>query len=340
MGAQAAYANSIPGKDFSRAIPRLAGAACAAFWLAGCALWGGAGGADSRSLRGAGPVSPTTATLTGEPVSRAVSSLPEEEQAGRAGENPVVLEVNHQRVRLDEYQARLREFAAAQGLPPGQAETRAAFERALVNELLLLDYARRRGVDRSPAYREALRQAQRRLLLDFVRREYILADVTVTEEEIEAWYQERLEEFTSPRQAQVRVIQTISLSAAETALSRARSGQTPFADLARAYSIHPSRSRGGELDPFPRGFYANDPVFEEVAFKLRIGEISDVVATGQGYFIIQKVGEVAEHREPLESARERIRERLLQEKRDEAERRFLESLRQMATIEPPTAAAP
>jgi hypothetical protein len=49
---------------------------------------------------------------------------------------------------------------------------------------------------------------------------------------------------------------------------------------------------------------------------------------GQGISSSRK-WEVAEHREPLESARERIRERLLQEKRDEAERRFLEAFRQM-----------
>jgi peptidyl-prolyl cis-trans isomerase SurA len=73
-------------------------------------------------------------------------------------------------------------------------------------------------------------------------------------------------------------------SKAERIRDLARAGED-FARLASAYSDDPSRERGGDLGFFKKGDMIPD--FEEAAFALNPGEISDVVKTQFGYHIIK-----------------------------------------------------
>ncbi|HBJ59982.1 MAG TPA: hypothetical protein DDY72_06075 [Verrucomicrobia bacterium] len=57
-----------------------------------------------------------------------------------------------------------------------------------------------------------------------------------------------------------------------------------FAELAKANSDCPSKEKGGDLGEFSRGMMV--PAFEEVAFTLEPGKISDPVKTQFGYHLI------------------------------------------------------
>ena len=61
-----------------------------------------------------------------------------------------------------------------------------------------------------------------------------------------------------------------------------------FAMLARQNSDCPSGRSGGDLGPFGRGQMV--PAFEQTAFGLEVGAVSDVIETDFGYHIIQRTG--------------------------------------------------
>ena len=104
-----------------------------------------------------------------------------------------------------------------------------------------------------------------------------------------------------------------------------------FAQLAQEHSEGPSASRGGSLGQFSRGQMV--PAFEEAAFAMEPGEISDVVETRFGYHII-KVEEKSEGgTTPYEEIKSQIGQYLEQQKQQEAVQSYLDELKADADIE-------
>ncbi|MFP6713170.1 MAG: peptidylprolyl isomerase [Rhodospirillales bacterium] len=63
-------------------------------------------------------------------------------------------------------------------------------------------------------------------------------------------------------------------------------GGTPFEQVASENSECPSSKQGGDLGSFGRG--AMVPEFDQAAFDLEIGALSDVVETPFGYHLIYR----------------------------------------------------
>ena len=116
----------------------------------------------------------------------------------------------------------------------------------------------------------------------------------------------------------------------EGVLKRVRAGQD-FAKLAREFSDDGSKDQGGDLGFFQKGQMV--PAFDQAAFALKPGEVSEIVTTQFGYHIIK----LAERKEasviPFDQIRPRIVEFLSDQKKQERATAFIEAAKKRAKIE-------
>ena len=173
--------------------------------------------------------------------------------------------------------------------------------------------------------------------------------INVTEEDAQKYYQENIKQFETPEQVRASHIlikpeftdpnadpnadpneaKAKARTKTEDLLKQLKDG-ADFAELAKNYSACPSAPKGGDLGFFPRG--ETTPAFENTAFELEIGQISDIVETEYGYHIIK----VTEHKDAsttsLEQAKDDIIKQLTQTKQSEIAEEYLESLTAASNI--------
>ncbi len=111
-------------------------------------------------------------------------------------------------------------------------------------------------------------------------------------------------------------------------LKRARAGED-FAGLARKYSEDSSATAGGDLNFFSRGQMVKE--FEDAAFGLPVGGLSDLVRTPYGFHIIKVTDARPGRTVPFEEARDGLRQEMQRARaRAEAGKRSLDLARAAA----------
>jgi peptidyl-prolyl cis-trans isomerase C len=121
-----------------------------------------------------------------------------------------------------------------------------------------------------------------------------------------------------------------ALAQAQSVLKQAKAG-ADFAALAKKYSKDSSAAQGGDLNFFPRGQMV--PAFDEAAFKLKPGQISDIVTTQFGYHIIKVTETRPASVVAFEQVSEKIKEYLANQHKQEKAQALIEALKQKAKIE-------
>jgi len=110
-------------------------------------------------------------------------------------------------------------------------------------------------------------------------------------------------------------------------LAEARAGKD-FAELAKQYTEDPgSKSTGGLYEDFPKGKMVKS--FEDAAFNVPVGEISDIVDTRYGFHIL-KIIERKKETKPFEEVRSQIENKLKSRRKGEVIKNHIEKLKEEA----------
>ncbi len=167
------------------------------------------------------------------------------------------------------------------------------------------------------------RRIVRYALLDF---DQLKARSNVTDDEIQAYYNQHLDQYKLQDRAHVAHIlfKTVGKTDAEVeeirkkaedVLKKAKAGAN-FGDLAKQNSEDTTKDKGGDLDWIVRG--QTVPEFEQAAFSLPKGAVSDLVKTQYGFHIIKVIDREQAHTQTLQEVRPQILSALQQERADRA----------------------
>ena len=200
-----------------------------------------------------------------------------------------------------------------------------------MTEEQLVEALKREGFDSLAAYKEAFLQNNEKQFLLGELQNAILDPMTVDIQEVEAYYNENIEQYNYEAEIRASHILLETEEKALEVLDKINNG-ADFAELAREYSTGPSGEKGGDLGFF--GQNSNmDKDFKDAAFALELNKVSEPIKTQFGYHLIK----VTEMREAgtttFEEAKDTINEQLLSAKKQEKWNEFVTELREKAEIE-------
>lgn len=112
---------------------------------------------------------------------------------------------------------------------------------------------------------------------------------------------------------------------------KAQATSANFADLAKENSQDPSSGNGGDLGFFGKGAMVKP--FEDAAFALKVGEISDVVETEYGFHLILLTDKKAATVLTLDEVSSEIKQTITSTGQQDAFKVYLEGLKAAATID-------
>lgn len=164
------------------------------------------------------------------------------------------------------------------------------------------------------------------------------SDVSVSDEDLRKYYAENQSRYTVAEERRASHIlikaekdapateRSKAKARAEELLAEARKNPAGFADLARKNSQDEgSAPNGGDLDFFARGAMVKP--FEDAAYALKQGEISNVVESDFGYHVIQLTGLRGGDKKSFDAVRSELEEEV---RRQQAQKRYTEVAEQFS----------
>ena len=153
----------------------------------------------------------------------------------------------------------------------------------------------------------------------------VTKNITVSKEEIKAYYTSHKSQYGQPQTREVRHILVAKKALADKLYAQLKSGAS-FAALAKKYSKDPgSASNGGKLT-ISKG--QTVPAFDKAAFSLKKGELSPPIHTQYGYHIIEALSGIkAAQTTSLSKVESSIKQQLEQQRKNEAMTKWVETKR-------------
>lgn len=181
-----------------------------------------------------------------------------------------------------------------------------------------------------------------KIIIQAMRQQKVDNDFVISPTQIQAYYEKNKQAYATPEQVKLRMI----------VVREGSSGDIPDVGSKRelAEEIREKVAKGAEFDRMAE-MYSEDETTQQVggdwgwierntlnekltnvAFSLRPGEVSPVIAIDNTYYIVMVEAKRSATIKPIGDVRDEIEKNLIQQERTKAQQRWLDTLRQKAYI--------
>lgn len=262
-------------------------------------------------------------------MGRDPKQVPEEEIKEQALQSLIEMELVYQDAREKKFEVKKEEVE----------EKFSEFRKRFKEEKDYKDYLDREKTTE----KEIKKDIEKELIINKYLEGNIYKDLKpVTDEEAKKFFDENPDYFLKPEQVRAsHILVSVPENSTEAQKKEARKkaegilkelkNGANFEEVAKQKSDCPSRERGGDLGFFPRGRMVKP--FEDAAFSLKPGVLSDIVETQFGYHIILVKEHKQQEKMKFEEVKDRIKSFLGDTKKRELIQKRISDLTQKAKIE-------
>lgn len=250
------------------------------------------------------------------------------QKEGPAKTGPVVAKVNASALTLDEFNDLL---GPENRMTLSPADKQQALSQWADREMVYQE-ALKAGLNKDKETRLLIKNNRKEILVSKIMQKEISEKVTVSPQEIQAYFAAHAPEYNKAVQ-----LRTIRVPTEEEAMALADSlkGGVDFATLARNHSKDPTAPQGGLYPQYLTWPEVQSPAMAEAAFSLPKGGVSGVIPSPDGSFYLLKVEDLKPAPKPftLDQVGDQIKSQLLYAKQRQAYDAWLASLKQKDKVE-------
>lgn len=234
---------------------------------------------------------------------------------------------------LISHQARLYGFTVS------ESEIRATIDKIKEDNNIVSDEELERQLMMQGQSLDKLKeQIKRRIMQQRVFNQDIQPKIIITEAEVLNYYNKNIEDYTSKEEVRISQLvfpldeQTLDALREEVMQIRARiNDANDFVNMVNQYSENQEEQQNGDVGYFKRGELLIE--IEKAAFSLEVGEISPVVETDRGFYIIHVTDKKPATKAPFEEVKQDIQNQILNQKMQEKMQEYIKELREVSYVE-------
>lgn len=239
-------------------------------------------------------------------------------------ENKVLATVGNYEIKENELNSILKRYPKdKQGFFETENGKKQLLDQVIGFELMY-QFGEKNGYEETEEYKAELQRLKKELLTQLVVNK-VLSEVTITDEEALEFYNKNTEMFKQPATVSAKHILVEGEDECKDIKEQISKGELTFEEAARKYSNCPSKEQDGNLGDFSRGMMV--PEFEDAAFNISIGEVSEPVKTQFGFHLIKVESKNEEVSKSFDEVKPTVMNQLMQQRQQKKYLDFIEELK-------------